>query len=164
MRGERNTDRSARKFITIRDTQLWEKIDRIMEEPKYAKSFNRVINDALYFGLDDLMRHLFETEETIAEERERNREKKYIRRVDGMNETYFMEIAKLLKEVIINVTINKSLLSALFNAKARELNRTSVSGRKFEEGRYSETPDYLSAYEIAGIRDLRIKERGGKNQ
>ncbi len=155
MRGERNTDRSVRKFITIRDTQLWDKIDRIMEEPKYAKSFNKVINDALYFGLDELMRHLFETEETIAEEQEEIRDKKYIRRVDGVNETYFMEVAKLLKEVIVNVNVNKSLLSSLFNTKAKELNRESVSGKKFEEGRYGETPDYLSAYEIAGIRDLR---------
>ena len=65
MRGKRNTDRSVRKFITIRDTELWEKIDKIMEEPKYAKSFNKVINDALYFGLDELMRHLFEPEETV---------------------------------------------------------------------------------------------------
>ena len=28
MRGERNTDRSVRKFITIRDTELWEKTEK----------------------------------------------------------------------------------------------------------------------------------------
>lgn len=155
MRGERNTDRSVRKFITIRDTELWEKIDKIMEEPKYAKSFNKVINDALYFGLDELMRHLFEPEETVEAEHERVLEKKFLRRADGVNETYFMDIEKQLKEVILNVTINKSMLSSLFNAKARELSRKSVSGDKFAEGRYSETPEYMSAYEIAGIRDLR---------
>lgn len=155
MRGKRNTNRSVRKFITIRDTELWEKIDKIMEEPKYAKSFNKVINDALYFGLDELMRHLFEPEETVEAEQERVLERKLIRRADGLNETYFMEMAKLLQELIINVTINKSMLSALFNAKARELNRKGVSGEKFTDGRYSETPDYLSVYEFAGIRDLR---------
>lgn len=155
MRGKRNTDRSVRKFITIRDTELWEKIDKIMEEPKYAKSFNKVINDALYFGLEELMRHLYEPEETVEAEQERVLERKLIRRADGLNETYFMETAKLLQELIVNVTINKSMLSALFNAKARELNRKSVSGEKFTDGRYSETPDYLSVYELAGIRDLR---------
>ena len=66
-----------------------------------------------------------------------------------------MDIEKQLKEVILNVTINKSMLSSLFNAKARELSRKSVSGDKFAEGRYSETPEYMSAYEFAGIRDLR---------
>lgn len=155
MRGERNTDRSVRKFITIRDTELWEKIDKIMEEPKYAKSFNKVINDALYYGLDELMRHLFEPEETVEEEQERVLEKKLLRRAGGVNETYFMDIERQLKEVILNVTINKSLLSSLFNAKARELERKSVSGGKFTDGRYSETPEYLSIYELAGIRDLR---------
>lgn len=59
------------------------------------------------------------------------------------------------KAAILNVTINKSMLSSLFNAKARELSRKSVSGDKFAEGRYSETPEYMSAYEFAGIRDLR---------
>ena len=91
---------------------MWAKIDRIMEEPQYAKSFNKVINAALYYGLDELMRRLFETEETV--ESAQVADKQYIRRVDGVNETYFLEIARLLKEVIVNVTINKSLLSSLF--------------------------------------------------
>lgn len=91
---------------------MWAKIGRIMEEPQYAKSFNKVINAALYYGLDELMRRLFETEETV--ESAQVADKQYIRRVDGVNETYFLEIARLLKEVIVNVTINKSLLSSLF--------------------------------------------------
>lgn len=156
MRGERNTDISVRKFITIRDTELWDKIDRIMEEKKYSKSFNKVINDALYYGLDELMRHLFEMEETVAIEQEQAREQKLIRRVDGVNETYFMGIAKLLKEVILNVTINKSLLSSIFNTKADELCGRKVSGKEFEEGRCDETPDYLADYETQGLRDLRV--------
>ena len=69
----------------------------------------------MYFGLDEQMRHLFEREETIKEEQEKYRKQKLIRKLDGVNEVYFMEIAKLLKEVIINVIINKSLLSSIFN-------------------------------------------------
>ena len=68
-----------------------------MEEEKYKKSFNKVINDALYFGLDELMRYLFESEETIKEQ-EQYRKQKLIRKLDGVNEVYFMEIAKLLKD------------------------------------------------------------------
>ena len=47
------SDKRQRRYIRIRDQTLWEKIDRIMEEEKYRKSFNKVINDALYFGLDE---------------------------------------------------------------------------------------------------------------
>ena len=72
-----------RRYIRIRDQTLWEKIDRIMEEEKYKKSFNKVINDALYFGLDELMRHLFEREETIKEQ-EQYRKQKLIRKLDGV--------------------------------------------------------------------------------
>ena len=156
MRGTRNKDKSIRKFITIRDTDLWEKIDRIMEEEKYNKSFNKVINDALYFGLDEVMRHLFEREETIKEEQEQHRKQKLIRKLDGVNEVYFMEIAKLLKEVIINVIINKSLLSSIFNEKLSELNGEPVSGKKLKQGEYAETPKYLEDYEIEELKDLRI--------
>lgn len=59
------TDKRARRYIRIPDMDMWAKIDRIMEEPQYAKSFNKVINAALYDGLDELMRRLFETEETV---------------------------------------------------------------------------------------------------
>lgn len=150
------TDKRQRRYIRIRDQTLWEKIDRIMEEEKYKKSFNKVINDALYFGLDELMRHLFEREETIKEEQEEYRKQKLIRKLDGVNEVYFMEIAKLLKEVIINVIINKSLLSSIFNEKLNELNGEQVSGKKLEQGEYAETPKYLEDYEIEELKDLRI--------
>ena len=146
-------DNRMRRYIRITDESMWEKIDKIMEEPGYSKSFNKVINDALYFGLDELMRQLFEKEEVV--EAERLVETNYIRRVDGVNEAYFLEIAKLLKELLINVTINKSLLSSLFNAKLRELNGESVSGKKFSEGRYAGTPEYQISYEVRGLRDLR---------
>ena len=68
------------------------------------------------------MRHLFESEETVKAELKRVLAKKLIRRVDGVNEADFLEITKLLKVVLINVTINKSLLSSLFNTKSREQN------------------------------------------
>ena len=110
MRGERNTDRSVRKFITIRDTELWEKIDRIMEEKKYSKSFNKVINDALYYGLDELMRHLFELEETVAIEQEQAREQKLIRRVDGVNETYVLTNERYIGECLLQKKYTPEIL------------------------------------------------------
>lgn len=56
MRGERNTDRNVRKFITITDELKWEYIDRIMQRGEYKKSFNKVINDALDYGLPELLK------------------------------------------------------------------------------------------------------------
>lgn len=39
------SDKRQRRYIRIRDQTLCEKIDRIMEEEEYRKSFNKVIND-----------------------------------------------------------------------------------------------------------------------
>lgn len=139
------TDNRMRRYIRITDGDMWAKIDKIMTLDKYSKSFNKVIIDALYFGLDELIARLFETVEEVED---KPAEIKLIRRVDGLNEEYFSDIAKLLKELIIDVTVNKSILCSLYNERARALNKESVSGKKFAEGRYAETPDYLSDYEI----------------
>ena len=56
MRGERNTDRNTRKFISIPDTQKWEQIDELMSMAKYEKSFNKVINEALDYALPLLLK------------------------------------------------------------------------------------------------------------
>lgn len=146
------SDHRMRCYIRITDADMWGKIDKIMTVEKYSKSFNKVINDALYYGLDELLRQLFEQVEIV----EGNiKETKLVRKVDGLNEEYFWELARLVREVVVNVTINKSILSSLFNAKADERNEKPVNGKKFAEGRYGETPEYLSDYEMRGLRDLR---------
>ena len=150
-RNKTKTENRQRRYIRITDEDMWAKIDKIMTLDKYSKSFNKVIVDALYFGLDDLLDRLFET----VEETERPTETKLVRRVNGVNEEYFWEIIKLLKELIIGVTINKSMLCSLYNERERALNKEGVSGKKFSEGRYAETPDYLSDYEIRSLRGLR---------
>ena len=101
------TDNRMRRYIRITDGDMWAKIDKIMTLDKYSKSFNKVIIDALYFGLDELIARLFETVEEVED---KPAEIKLIRRVDGLNEEYFSDIAKLLKELIIDVTVNKSIL------------------------------------------------------
>ena len=80
MRGTRNTDRNIRKFITIRDMDLWDKIDQIMTLPEYKNSFNKVINDALFFGLDLLIKSLFEV---VEEETESETRVKLVRKRDN---------------------------------------------------------------------------------
>ena len=47
---------------------MWEYIDKIMTHPDYDKSFNKVINSALLFGLPILYKRLFDTVEIDGEE------------------------------------------------------------------------------------------------
>lgn len=93
--------------------------------------------------------------ETAKEEYANAGKKQIVRKIDGVNEAYFMEVVKLLKEVIINATINKSLLSSQYHAQEAALNRKVLSGAKFTEGKYSKTPEYLTDYEKQGLRELR---------
>ncbi len=59
MRGKRNTDRNVRKFVSIYDERKWEQIDKLMTLPRYEKTFNGVINDALDYGLPMLIKEAF---------------------------------------------------------------------------------------------------------
>ena len=52
----KNTDKKTRKFISIPDMEKWELIDKLAELPKYEKSFNKIINDALDYGLPLLIK------------------------------------------------------------------------------------------------------------
>ena len=55
----KNTDKKTRKFISIPDMEKWELIDKLAELPKYEKSFNKIINDALDYGLPLLIKAEF---------------------------------------------------------------------------------------------------------
>lgn len=153
MRGERNQDKSIRKFITIRDMDLWDKIDRIMTLPEYRKSFNKVINDALFFGLEMLEKSLFDE---VEESDENNQQRiKRIRKINGINEEYFERVINRLDEVLLGVTLNKSMLCSLYQAKNLDLNGKPTIGSLFDNGGYSDTPDYLGAYEARALRRIR---------
>ena len=75
MRGERNTDKNTRKFISISDMEKWEQIDELMSMPKYEKSFNKVINEVLDYGLPLLLKEAkgevtYESEEEKYDEKQ----------------------------------------------------------------------------------------------
>lgn len=147
MRGERNTDRNVRRFIRILDMEIWDKIDEIMTLPEYEKSFNKVINEALFYGMDTLYKQLFLKEEF---ETEVSLNKKEIEKEGEM----FSQVIRLLKEIIVNETINKSILCSLFQTKNLELNQKQINGQKFEQGYYRDTPNYLVHYELKSLKDL----------
>lgn len=149
MRGERNSDRKTRKFITIADTNLWEQIERIMTLPTYEKSFNKVINSALVYGLPKLCAVEFgETEEVnVIDTATREADNKD-------NDEIFLTIVRLLREVIINENINKSLICSLFRLREIELGNSAV-GKQFSNGHFQDTPDCLAKYEITELKKLR---------
>lgn len=148
----KKTDNRLRRYIRIEKESQWEMIDKLMTLPEYKNSFNKVIADALDFGLPLLVKSYFEVvEETVDD----YIETRMARKIDGLNEDIFYQIVKLLKEVILNATINKSILCSLFEAKSLELNHERVNAKKFTEGAFRDTPDYLASYELRALRDLR---------
>lgn len=132
---------------------MLKQIDEIMERPQY-KSFSKVINDALFYGLPVLRKELF-GEVTIEEQPTPMR-----LQINGsrLDDELFDTIVRLLKETVLNVTINKSILSSLFHGMAR-VNKGLQLGNNmnemYEQGVMSDTPDYLYDYEIGGLKKLR---------
>lgn len=144
---EQKTDKRCRRYIRIEKQSQWEAIDCLMKLPAYSKSFNKVIADALDYGLPQLLK-LCGQEEVIEEKNEKKQE-------DGVLELYLSKMVQLLKEIIVNETINKSLLCSLFEARSLELNGERVSGKNFKEGKFRDTPEYLVSYELRALQKLR---------
>lgn len=149
MRGERNTDKSVRKFITIRDTDKWEQIDKLMTLPQYKNTFNKVINDALDYGLPLLIKAEFgdiEDEET---------ESGKTVTAHGKDEEFYGQVVRLMREMIMNANINKALLASLFEAKNMELHHRPASATAFETGCYQDLPEFAQGYELRTLKSLR---------
>ena len=154
MRGERNTDKNTRKFISISDMEKWEQIDELMSMPKYEKSFNKVINDALDYGLPLLLKEA-KGEVTYESEEEKYNEKQVemYYRLDEL----IMEIVGLVEEVVLSETMCKSMISSLFNEKVQEIGETTTNGRMLKEGDFRDIPEYLESYERRSLRELKQK-------
>ena len=143
--GRKEVDKGADKHIRITDVSLCEKIDDILRLPNY-KSFNKVINDALWYGLDELHRKLFGDKKANEEPPQEN-----AANVNGEN---MKELKLLLREIILNETLNKQMLSALYRAKSMELRGMAISGKLFEDGRMCETPECLAETELRELSKL----------
>lgn len=141
------------KHIRITDSDITEQIERVMEHPDY-KSFSKVVNDALFYGLPILCEKLF-GEVTLSEETAPPSQRQT---AESLDDKSFNVLVKLLKEVVLNVTINKSILSSLFNNTER-MNKAFGLGKDlnelYEKGLMSDTPDYLYEYELEGLKKMR---------
>ena len=148
MRGERNTDRNVRKFISIYDESKWELIDKLMTLPRYEKTFNGVINDALSFGLPLLVKSAFG-------EIDYEEECKQYDAAHSKGEEFYGQVVRLFGETIMNMNINKAILSSLFEAKRLELMHKPVSATAFETGCFQDTPKFAEYYELRTLRSLK---------
>ena len=144
-------DNRASRYIRITDLESWRLIDKISQDKTYSKSFNKIITDALFYGLPILYKKLY-GEVELAEEKEPPSQRNTI---GGMDKKSFAVIVKLLKEIVLNVTINKSILSSLFHGKSLEYKGCKVDVENFVNGLVSDTPDYLYEYELEGLKKMR---------
>ena len=164
MRGERNTDKNTRKFISISDMEKWEQIDELMSMPKYEKSFNKVINDALDYGLPLLLKA--EKGEVTYESEKEKYDEKQVEMYYRLDEL-IMEIVGLVEEVVLSETMCKSMVCSLFNEKVQELGKETINGRKLKEGYFRDIPEYLESYERRSLRELmqkRDKSNGNESK
>lgn len=139
----------VQKHIRITDKDITAQIERVMELPEY-KSFNQVVNDALFYGLPLLCEKLFGKAELSEEAAPPSQRQSF-----GVDEKSFAVIVKLLKETVLNVTINKSILSSLFHDLVRINTVLNLDNERYEQGLISDTPDYLYDYEVQGLKKMR---------
>lgn len=139
------TDRRARRYIRIIDELKWEYIDRIMQRGEYRKSFNKVINDALDYGLPQLLKVAYgEIEEEGLSITQPQVNTQIVNLID---EEIAAEIIDLLEEILLNITLTKSMTASLFNERTKELGGNSVKPEVFENGELRDTPPYLAQHE-----------------
>lgn len=150
----KEVEKAIDRHIRITDMYIMEQIDEIMENPEY-KSFSKVINDALFYGLPELRKKLYG--EVALDDVQPTPPRPQING-SRLDDELFDTIVKLLKETVLNVTINKSILSSLFNNMER-MNKAFGLGEDlnelYEKGLMSDTPDYLYEYELEGLKKLR---------
>ena len=124
-----------------------------MEYPEY-KSFGKVINEALFIALPIMLNRL-EGKEEITLSNEFAEPYKPISQAKMMNDDATDTVIKLLRETVMNVVINKSILSSLFHAMGMLNKLCGISNERYEQGLMSDTPEYLEEFELQQIKKLK---------
>ena len=140
----------VQRHIRIADSEMNEQIDRLTKQPGY-ESANKVINEALFYGLPILAEKI--CGETVT--REEREALTAPRKIGSREEKFYAVVVQLLREAVLNVTINKSILSSLYHEKSEEIAKDRDRANRFDSGLMSDTPEYLERYEEEGIKKLR---------
>ena len=137
------------RHIRIADSEMIEQIERLTKFPGY-ESANKVINEALFYGMPILYEKL--TGGMVTEE-ERN-SLIQPRTSGSTQEEFYATLTRLLSETVLNITINKSILSSIYNLIS-ETSQGEEIIKKFNNGLLADTPEYLEQFEAEGIKNLR---------
>lgn len=137
------------RHIRIADSEMIEQIERLTKLPGY-ESANKVINEALFYGMPILYEKL--TGSMVTEEEKENLVAP--RKSGSTDEEFYATLTRLLRETVLNVTINKSILSSLFNFISEKHSDEEII-KKLNSGLLADTPEYLEQFEAEGIKNLR---------
>lgn len=130
---------NTRQYISVTDCDMLEIIEKLLP---YYKSFNRLINDALQYGLPLLLESKQDNTVRLEEQRPQ------VIEVKTISDERIAEMVRLLQEIVMNTTISKSILCSLFNAKSSELKDKPIPVEKFDSGAMRDTPTCLTKYEV----------------
>ena len=146
---EKHQKIGVQRHIRIADSEMIEQIERLTKFPGY-ESANKVINEALFYGMPILYEKL--TGGMVTEE-ERN-SLIQPRTSGSTQEEFYATLTRLLSETVLNITINKSILSSIYNLIS-ETSQGEEIIKKFNNGLLADTPEYLEQFEAEGIKNLR---------
>lgn len=146
MKNEEKKNNRARRYITITDESIWETIDVIQNHPDYAKSFNKVINDALYYGLPELEKRLNGSVSLKEPETDK------LSQVLTPESDYYFQLVSLMKEIVANQLTLKKLSCSEFNLLGIWADGTRT-GESFKKGLLRDTPDFIVKEETRLLRE-----------
>ena len=109
----------------------------------YYKSFNRLVNDALQYGLPLLLESKLDNRVQLPEE-----QRLHEIEIKTVFDERIAEMVTLLQEIAMNTTISKAVVCSLFNAKSAELKGKSLPAEKFDDGAMRDTPSCLTKCEV----------------
>ena len=147
---EKHQKIGVQRHIRIADSEMIEQIERLTKLPGYERA-NKVINEAIFYGMPILYEKL--TGGMVTEE-ERN-SLIQPRTSGSTQEEFYAVLTRLLRETVLNVTINKSILSSLYNFISEKYPDEQGIIQKFNNGLLADTPEYLEKFEAEGIKNLR---------
>ena len=134
------TDNRCRRYIRITDEESWRMIDEIATHDGY-NSFNKIINDALFYGLPILRDKVVGGMVT-----EEERENLVAPGKSGSTqEEFYAVLTRLLNETVLYVAINKSILSSLLNFISEKYSGEEIV-KRLNNGLLADTPEYLEQF------------------
>lgn len=160
--------RDIQKTVRIWNADRAAELEQIQTLPQY-KSTNKALNDALDRGLPILYRELFGDESEPDEPARDEQELPLPATSAGVSvhcpdSEFCWTVMLLLKEINLNVLLNKQMLSGIFRYLALVADGTTAEefGKLLESGKINLTPDCLSKQETDGLKRI-TKLSGGKS-